>query len=121
MEQLRRSLLAAERRTVGISPAGRLRVGVGYPNSYHVAMSSLAYQWVVELAASCGDVGVERFFAGSLADGRTFDGESSLGDLDVLAWSCSFELDEPNILTSLDAAGIPLRWKDRDGRHPLVV
>ena len=121
VDQQRRSLLAAERRTVRVSPAGGLRVGVGYPNSYHVAMSSLAYQWVVELAGSCGDVGVERFFAGSLADGRTLDGESSLGDLDLLAWSCSFELDEPNLLATLDAAGIPRRWKDRDGRHPLVV
>ncbi len=121
VDHQRRTLLAAERRAVGVSPAGALRVGVGYPNSYHVAMSSLAYQWVVELAASCPDVGVERFFAGTLADGRTLDGGSALGDLDLLAWSCSFELDAPNLLATLDAAGIPRRREDRNHRHPLVV
>jgi len=121
VEQQRRDLLAAERSALSISPAGGLRVGVGYPNSYHVAMSSLAYQWVVELAAACPDVGVERFFAGTLANGRTFDGGSALGDLDLLAWSCSFELDAPNLLATLDAAGIPRRREDRDHRHPLVV
>ncbi len=121
VDHQRRTLLAAERRAVGVSPAGALRVGVGYPNSYHVAMSSLAYQWVVELAASRPDVGVERFFAGTLADGRTLDGGSALGDLDLLAWSCSFELDAPNLLATLDAAGIPRRREDRNHRHPLVV
>ena len=84
-------------------------------------MSSLAYQWVIELAAACPDVGVERFFAGSLADGRTLDEGSALGDLDLLAWSCSFELDAPNVLGTLDAAGIPRRREDRDHHHPLMV
>jgi radical SAM superfamily enzyme YgiQ (UPF0313 family) len=121
VDQQRRSLLAAERRALSISPAGGLRVGVGYPNSYHVAMSSLAYQWVIELAGACPDVGVERFFAGTLADGRTLDEGSALGDLDLLGWSCSFELDAPNLLATLDAAGIPRRREDRDHRHPLVV
>jgi len=106
---------------VGISPAGALRVGVGYPNTYRVAMSSLAYQWVVEMTASRPDVGVERFFTDVSADGRTLDQGSALGDLDVLAWSCSFELDAPNLLTTLDAAGVPRRREERGSHHPLIV
>ena len=117
----RQQLLAAERHILAVSPAGHLRVGVGYPNSYHVAMSSLAYQWIIELAASCADVGVERFFAGPPCDGRTLEGGSPLGDFDVLAWSCSFELDAANLLATLNAAGIPLRRQERNNSHPLLV
>ena len=65
-------LLKDERRTIEVTTAGRLRVGIGYPNTYAVGMSSLAYQWAVELAApeeeppgaqsgSCGFGGVAVF------------------------------------------------------------
>jgi len=84
-------------------------------------MSSLAFQWVVELAGACDDVGVERFFASSPGGGRTLETDSPLGDFDVLAWSCSFELDAANLLATLDAAGIPHRRQDRNHRHPLLV
>ena len=108
VEITRKEILSAERRAVPTSPAGGLRVGVGYPNTYHVAMSSLAFQWVAELAATCDDIGVERFFAESPGQGRTLETASPLGDFDLLAWSCSFELDAVNLLTTLDAAGIVL-------------
>ncbi len=91
---------------------GKLRLAVGYPNTYHVGMSSLAFQWVVELAASCDDVGVERFFSGSPATGTTLETASSLGNFDVLAWSCSFELDAVNLIATLDAAEFPVAAKN---------
>ena len=121
VEIARKDMLSAECRTVAAKPAGGLRVAVGYPNTYHVAMSSLAFQWVAELAATCDDVGVERFFADSPGDGRTLETASPLGDFDVLAWSCSFELDAVNLLATLDAAGIPRRREERSHRHPLLV
>jgi radical SAM superfamily enzyme YgiQ (UPF0313 family) len=122
VQNANRQLLDAERRVLEITPAGSLRVGVGYPNTYAVGMSSLAFQWAVELAASGEDVGVERFFADPLTDiGRTLDTGSALGNLDVLAWSCSFELDAVNVLATLDAAGIPRLRGDRNHRHPLLI
>ena len=117
-----RQLLEAERRVLDVTAAGGLRVGIGYPNTYRVGMSSLAFQWAVELAASCEDVGVERFFADpDINPGRTLDSGAAIGDLDVLAWSCSFELDAAHLLATLDAAGIPRRRIERDHRHPLLV
>jgi len=81
----RESLLGAERRSVAANAAGGLRVGVGYPNTYHVAMSSLAFQWVAELAATCDDVGVERLFELGGVTARSIDVElnhsSHLGDV----------------------------------------
>jgi radical SAM superfamily enzyme YgiQ (UPF0313 family) len=117
-----RQLLDAERRVLEVTAAGGLRVGIGYPNTYRVGMSSLAFQWAVELAASCEDIGVERFFADpDINPGRTLDSGAAIGDLDVLAWSCSFELDAAHLLATLDAAGIPRRCIERDHRHPLLV
>jgi radical SAM superfamily enzyme YgiQ (UPF0313 family) len=115
-------LLVDERRILEVSTVGRLRVGVGYPNTYAIGMSSLAFQWAVELAALVDDTAVERFFAepGNNA-GRSLETASPLGDFDVLAWSCSFELDAVNLLATLDAAGIPRRRSEREPRHPLLV
>ena len=44
----RTALLAAERSRLDLPLHGSLRVGIGYPGSYHVAHSSLAFQWIVE-------------------------------------------------------------------------
>jgi radical SAM superfamily enzyme YgiQ (UPF0313 family) len=100
---------------------GALRVGIGYPNTYSVAMSSLAFQWIAEITAAQPDVSVERFFADPRLAPRTFESDRPLGDLDVLAWSCSFELDAVNLLQTLDAAGIPRDRTQRTHRSPLVI
>lgn len=115
------ALLDDEHSRLALPAHGRLTVGVGYPNRYHVAMSSLAFQWVVELAAAVPDVSVARFFAPPDGIGTTLDRTLPLGSLDVLAWSCSFELDAVNLLRTLDAAGIPRRRDRRVPRDPLVV
>jgi radical SAM superfamily enzyme YgiQ (UPF0313 family) len=114
-------LLGGERRRIDLPNQGRLKVGVGYPNRYHVALSSLAYQWVVELAAGVEDIAVSRFFAPPDSLGRSLEDDAPLASLDVLAWSCSFELDAVNLLRTLDAAGIARRRRDRSTRDPLVV
>lgn len=110
-----------ERRLFEISPHGRIRVAVGYPNSYRVALSSLAHQWITRLAGRVPDVGVDRFYLDSEMSGRTFEHQAPLGDMDILAFTCSFELDAVNLLTILDNAGIPRRRMDRTARHPLIV
>jgi radical SAM superfamily enzyme YgiQ (UPF0313 family) len=117
----RHDLLGAERRRLLPSPHGSVRIAVGYPNTYHVAMSSLAWQWVVELSARHDDVGVERFVAEPGLIGRSLDTGADLRSFDVVAFSCSFELDAVHLLRCLDAAGIPRRARDRNSDDPLVV
>ncbi|MGD9252755.1 MAG: radical SAM protein [Holophagae bacterium] len=117
----RSTLLRHETRCLSLPTAGALRVGIGYPNSYHVGMSSLAFQWASELASSVPDTAIERFFADPSTAGRSLECGAALGDFDVLAWSCSFELDAANLLATLNSAGIPLRWRERSHRHPLLV
>lgn len=100
---------------------GRLRVGVGYPNSYWVAHSSLAFQWVTRLAGRMPNLGVERFVADGELAGRTLELGTPLAELDVLAFSISFELDAVNVIRTLEAAGIPLRREERGPGFPLIV
>lgn len=114
-------LLEDERHLVEISPHGAIRMGVGYPNAYGVALSSLSHQWITRLTARVEDVGVERFYLDQSLSGRTFGRRSPLGDMDILALTCSFELDAVHILTLLDSAGIPRRREERSDRDPLIV
>jgi radical SAM superfamily enzyme YgiQ (UPF0313 family) len=117
----RLTLLAAERSRIQLAQHGTLRVGVGYPGPYRVAHSSLAFQWVVELAGQVPGVGVERFCADPGLAGATLEAGTPLGDLDLLAFSCSFEPEAVELLRVLDAAGIPRKRTERGPRHPLVV
>lgn len=84
-------------------------------------MSSLAFQWVVELASRTPGVGVERFVAEEGLGGATLESVTPLGNLDILAFSCSFELDAANVIRALTTAGVPVPRARRDERHPLVV
>jgi radical SAM superfamily enzyme YgiQ (UPF0313 family) len=117
----RASLLAAERSRIELPRHGRLRIGIGYPNSYHVAQSSLAFQWVTELAGQIDEVGVERFYADPALAGTTMESRRPISDLDLLAWSCSFEPDAVGLLQTLTRAGIPWRSQERSHRFPLLV
>jgi radical SAM superfamily enzyme YgiQ (UPF0313 family) len=121
MNRTRERLVRDEVRRIELPRHGSLRIGVGYPNSYGVALSSLAFQWVTEIAAAQPDVSVERFFSDPRLEPRTLESDRALGDLDLLAWTCSFELDAVNLVGTLEAAGIPPRRTDRTHRSPLII
>ena len=109
----------------------RMRVGLAFPNTYFVGMSNLGFQTVYRLFNDHPDTVCERVFlppkqelkALVARDARliTLESQTPLNDLDVLAFSVSFEWDYTNVLTMLRLAGLPLRAADRDHRHPLVV
>jgi len=117
----RHQLLRDERRRFELPRDGGMRVVVGYPNSYRVAHSSLAFQWVVEIAATVGGIAVSRCFAPPDGSGSGFDDDRPLSSANVLAWSLSFELDAVNLLRALDAAGIARRRDRRTAHDPLIV
>lgn len=109
----------------------KMRVGLAFPNTYFVGMSNLGFQTVYRLFNDHPDTVCERVFlppkqelAAMVAqDARlvTIESQTPLNDLDVLAFSVSFEWDYTNVLTMLRLAGLPLRAADRNHRHPLVV
>jgi len=121
--QRARDVLAREVGAVRKPHAGRLRIGLAFPNSYFVGMSNLGLQTVYRLFNDLEDVVCERVFlppkqelAAQLAGGVrlfTLESQTPLADLDVLAFSVSFEWDYTNVVTMLRLAGLPVYAAER--------
>ncbi|MGH9461166.1 MAG: radical SAM protein [Vicinamibacteria bacterium] len=123
-----RALLQAETGTVYKPHAGRLRVALGYPNTYFIGMSNVGFQAVYRFWNEEPDVVCERFFLpdrNDRGDGGeplvTLESGTPVGDFDVVAFSITFEPDELNVISMLDGAGIPPLASERNERHPLVL
>ncbi len=129
--EIARQILSREVGYVCKPHANRLRVALAFPNTYFVGMSNLGFQTVYRLFNSHPDVVCERVFlppkqelSALLASGArlvTIESQTPVNDVDVLAFSVSFEWDYTNVLTLLRLSGLPLRASDRDHRHPLVL
>jgi radical SAM superfamily enzyme YgiQ (UPF0313 family) len=126
-----RSTLAREVGSVRKPHHGRLRVALAFPNSYFVGMSNLGLQSVYRLFNAHDAVVCERVFLppkqdlaramespGSLV---TIESQTPVRDMDVLAFSVSFEWDYTNVVSMLRLAGLPIYAAERNARHPLVV
>ena len=117
----RAELLRDEVGTIRKDPGGKLRIALLYPHSYAVGMSNLGLQTIYRLFNAQADVVCERAFLpdpGSTTI-RTLESGSALGDMDVVAFSVSFELDYPHIPRMLRLAGIEPFAAQRRG--PLVI
>ncbi len=132
-EQRERALatLAKETGYIRKPPGTRLRVALAFPNTYWVGMSNLGFQTVYRLLNAQDDISCERVFlppkqelAGLLASKTplvTLESQTPVGEVDVVAFSVSFEWDYVNVLTLLRLAGIPRYAAERNAHHPLVL
>jgi radical SAM superfamily enzyme YgiQ (UPF0313 family) len=132
-EQRQRALATLSKETGYIVKphGGRLRVALAFPNTYWVGMSNLGFQTVYRLFNDRDDIVCERVFLppkqeladliASRATLLTLESQTPVGELDVLAFSVSFEWDYVNVLTLLTLAGIPRYAAERSVHHPLVV
>jgi radical SAM superfamily enzyme YgiQ (UPF0313 family) len=106
-----------------------LRVALCYPSPYDVAMSSLGYQTIYREIHRHDGATAERAFVPDRADvyrkSRTplfsYEGETSLSDYPVLAFSVSYELEITGLFDILDLSAIPLLREERNERHSLVI
>jgi len=114
-------LLKAEKKLEETITRGTFRLAVGYPNSYHVGMSSLSHLWVHRLALNIPGISVERFYADDDLETRSLESGRPLGDFDVLAFTLSFEPDAVFLLKTLMRAGIACRREERLLRDPLII
>lgn len=117
---------AAEQGAVRKQGRAKIRVALAYPNRYSVGMANLGLHAVYGLLNRYDEVACERVFlpeTDELTVGRlaTLETGRRVADVDIIAFSLSFESDYPNLLTLLALAGIPVRAAQRDARHPLVI
>jgi radical SAM superfamily enzyme YgiQ (UPF0313 family) len=111
-----------ERGAIRKEPGGRLGVALVYPNAYRLGMANLGLHAVYRLLNDDPAALCERaFLPEDGGEPRTVESGRPLRDFDVVAFSLSFEDDDPNVLSILARAGLPLRSAARDERHPLVV
>jgi radical SAM superfamily enzyme YgiQ (UPF0313 family) len=131
LKQRQQQWLAAERGTIRKEWGGRVRVALGFPNRYAVAMSNLGFQSVYAAMNRLETVVCERFFYPEPEDlslvrdspGNLLSLESQrpLADFDLIAFSLAFENDYLNVVEMLALAGLPLRSDQRTPAHPLVA
>jgi radical SAM superfamily enzyme YgiQ (UPF0313 family) len=116
--------LADERLVVKLPGRQQHSLALGYANTYHVGMSSLALQRVYRLIHKRPGWSCERFFTDS-GDGvgmpRSVERATPLDTFGCVAFSVSFEEDYVNLLQMLNRSGIPLRRRDRRAQDPLVM
>jgi radical SAM superfamily enzyme YgiQ (UPF0313 family) len=128
-----RERLAQETGTIRKDWGGRIRVGLVFPNTYYIGMSSLGFQTIYRLFNEASDVVCERAFLPD-SDGQfemprnrpdleplTLESGRPLREFDVVAFSVSFELDYFHMVQILRAAGIPLLARDRTDDDPIVI
>jgi radical SAM superfamily enzyme YgiQ (UPF0313 family) len=125
--QVVRSRLADEAGT--LVKDAPLRVALCYPSPYHVGMSSLGFQALYrEIHAHPGATAERAFlpddipgFRSSGAPLFTYETQSEVSRMGIIAFSVAYELELPGVLEMLELAGLPLLRAERSGRHPLVI
>ncbi len=112
---------AVERPVARFPAHGRTTLALAYANTYHVGMSSLAFQRLYRLVAETPGWAVERFFADGAGMPRSVELESPLAAFGAVAFSISFEEDYVHLVEMLARAGIPPRRTARGAGAPLVI
>jgi radical SAM superfamily enzyme YgiQ (UPF0313 family) len=130
-EQRTRGLLSREIGSIRKPHGDRLRVALAFPNTYHVGMSNLGFQTAYRLFNESDEAVCERVFLPPRSEIEealrtgwrlvTLESQTPVSEMDVLAFSVSFEWDYTHVLTLLRLAGLPLYAAERAEWHPLVV
>jgi radical SAM superfamily enzyme YgiQ (UPF0313 family) len=119
-----RGILSREEGTIIKDWGGRLSIALIFPNTYNVGMSSLGLQSVYGLFNVDPGVVCERIFWNPERSDRpllALESQRPIGDFDVLAFTCSFEMDYFHIVDILRQAEIPLHAAERDETDPLLL
>ena len=118
--------LGREQGTIVKDWGGRIPVALVYPNSYYLGMSNLGVHTIYDWLNSQPDIVCERVFIDN-TDGElsrpplSVESQRPLTHFAVLAFSITYELDYFNVPRLLRSAGIPVRARERDETHPLVI
>ena len=103
---------------------------LAYPDTYEVGLPNQGLQILYEILNERDDALAERTYlpwTDLIAEMRrvglplfSVDNHLPASAFDIVAFNLSSELVYTNVLECLDLAGVPLRGRDRDERHPVV-
>ena len=122
-----RALIAEETGTLMVDAPEA--IALVYPSPYSVGMSSLGFQTIYRtINGSAGRAAHRAFLPDDVAAFQksrlplfTFEGDRSIGDYPIVAFSVAYELEIAGLCQCLELAGIPPLAEDRDERRPFVL
>ncbi len=123
MKYKEKSLIYNEDGVIKKNHGGKVRIGLVFPNSYRVGMANLAIHSLYRWFNSYPDIVCERYFLPDTITNkipRTIESNTPLADMDVIAFTLSYELDALNIIRILMMCGINPLSKDRVNA-PLII
>jgi len=108
-----------------------VHVALAFPDVYEMGMSNLGLAILYDILNSRANVLAERVYA-PWVDMETvlrrerlplfsIESRRPIRDFDILGFSLAYEQLFTNVLNMLDLSEIPLRTRDRDLEHPLVI
>ncbi len=104
--------------------SGRIPICIIYPNTYHLGMSNLGFQFLYHLFSEDNRFAVDRAFAPESIHERLLLSHETghrLAEFYILAFSISYENDYLNVLKILRNGGIPSDRDDRGDKFPLLI
>ncbi len=108
-----------------------VKFAFSFPDVYEVGMSHLGMHILYNLINSEDDFVCERVFA-PWTDMEeemrniglplfTLESKEEVRNFDIVGFTLQYEMSYTNILNILDLSNIPLKSKDRDESHPLII
>lgn len=109
----------------------KARMCLFFPDIYEVGMSNLGIRILYSLMNRVEGFSLERGFA-PMEDMEklmrennipmfSLESKTPLKEFDVVGFSLSYEMCYPNVLNTLDLAGIPVRREERGEEYPLIM
>jgi len=111
--------------------AAGVRIVLAFPDAYRIGISHMGHQLLYHLCNDIPGTACDRTYC-PMPDAEQaarvvkiplwgWESGRAVADFDIVGFSLPYELCVTNMLTMLDLAGVPLRWADRNERHPLIV
>lgn len=107
---------------------GGPRVAMLYPSPYRAGMSSLGYQWMIQVLSEAG-FSVERVFLPDNVESWkqtgspliSYETGTPLSHFPIIGVSLAYELELAGLIQSLQISGIPILKKDRGDQDPRII
>jgi len=108
-----------------------VRFAIAFPDKYEVGASNLGHRIIYETLNSIDGCMCDRAYAPD-ADCKAeiekqglylygVESKVCLGDFDLLGFSLQYELAYPTVLAMLNLSNIPIKNKDRNENHPIIL
>ena len=107
---------------------GGPRIAMLYPSPYRAGMSSLGYQWIIEILQTAG-FSVERvFLPDNIEDWKnsktpliSYETQTPLSHFPVIGVSLAYELELGGLIQCLQGSGIPIKREERSIHDPKII